>query len=88
MGIGTKRNAVIRTLVILCTVFCSIGTTASLYVVLVRVPEIATTKLDVLFGTLLGVTLGLLFAIAALLTHCMVMLSRLNRSPALALDGD
>lgn len=88
MGVRSKRHAVIRSLVILCSVLCSIGTTASFYVVLVRVPALANTKLDVLFGTLQGVAVGLLFAIAALLTNFMYMYWQTNRPSTLPLASD
>ncbi|SIO61951.1 hypothetical protein SAMN05444166_6904 [Singulisphaera sp. GP187] len=79
MMLRSRRDAVIRSLVILCSVLCGIGATASLYVVLVRVPALANTKLDTLFGTLQGVAVGLLFAIAALLTNLTHLLWRANR---------
>ena len=83
MGSRSKRDAGIRSLVILCSVLCGVGATASFYVVLVRVPALANTKLDVLFGTLQGVAVGLLFAIAALLTliSCTWSGERTDRRP-------
>ena len=44
---------------------CLVGAAAAMYVVLVRVPALAGTKLDLLLGTLQGVAVGLLFAIHA-----------------------
>src|SRR5262249_21838358 len=51
-----------------------------IYVVLVRIPALASTKLDLLLGTLQGVTVGLLFAIAALLMS--LSRSKLTVQPA------
>jgi hypothetical protein len=59
-----------------------------MYVVLVRIPALAGTKLDLLLGTLQGVTVGLLFAIAALLICLTYMIRRANRPPAVASVGD
>ncbi|AGA26657.1 hypothetical protein [Singulisphaera acidiphila] len=88
MGTRSKRDAVIRSLVILCSFLCCVGATASFYVVLVRVPALANTKLDILFGTLQGVAVGLLFAIAALLTNFMHMYWRANQPSTLPLVND
>ena len=40
---------------ILCGCLCLVGELASIFVILVRVPAVATTKLELLFGTLLAV---------------------------------
>jgi hypothetical protein len=65
---------------ILGAALCMLGAAASLFVVLVRVPALAVTKLELLFGTLLGVAVGHLFAIAGLL---LALISLLRRSSAL-----
>jgi hypothetical protein len=67
MGIRTRFDAMIRTLTVSASALCLVGAAAAFYVVLVRIPALASTKLDLLMGTLLGVAVGLLFAIAALL---------------------
>jgi hypothetical protein len=45
-------------------------------VVLVRLPALANTKLEMLFGVLQGVTVSLLFAIAALLITITLMICK------------
>jgi hypothetical protein len=53
-----------------------VGAVAAVYVVLVRVPAIASTKLDLLFGTLQGTAVALLFTITALLINLTSMVYR------------
>jgi hypothetical protein len=45
-------------------------------VVLIRVPVLAATKLEVLFGTLQGAAVSLLFGIVALLINLTLMIRR------------
>jgi hypothetical protein len=78
----------IKTLAIFASVLCALGAATAFFVVLVRLPAITSTKLDLLFGTLQGVAVGLLFAIAALLINLTCMVRRANRPPSLSLIGD
>jgi hypothetical protein len=60
-----------------------------MYVVLVRLPALASTKLDLLLGTLQGVAVALLFAIAALLISIAYMIGRANRAqPFASVDNE
>jgi hypothetical protein len=67
---------------------CAVGAAISIYVVLVRIPALASTKLELLLGTLQGVAVGLLFAIGALLIALTHMVGRANRPPTLSSVGD
>jgi hypothetical protein len=58
-----------RSIVILVSSLCAIGALASLFVILVRVPALSTTKLEQLMGTLEGAAVALLFAVVALLVN-------------------
>jgi hypothetical protein len=69
----------IKPLAILGAVLCGVGAAAAFFVVLVRVPAMAGTKLELLFGTLQGVAVGLLFAIAALLINLTYMVRRASQ---------
>jgi hypothetical protein len=87
----TKRSrpdATIKSLAIFASALCGVGAAAAFFVVLVRLPAIASTKLDLLFGTLQGVAVGLLFAIAALLINLTYMVRRANLLLSLASVGD
>jgi hypothetical protein len=77
-----------KNLAAFASALCLVGAAAAMYVVLVRVPALASTKLDLLLGTLQGVTVSLLFAIAALLIALTHMIRRANRPPPLASVGD
>jgi predicted transporter len=76
-----------KTLTVSASALCLVGAAIAIYVVLVRIPALAGTKLDLLLGTLQGVAVGLLFAIAALLISLTHMIRRANRPP-LASVGD
>jgi hypothetical protein len=52
---------------------CGVGTLAALFIILVRVPALAGSKLEELYGTLLGVGVGMTFAVAALLINLTIM---------------
>lgn len=58
---------------------CLGGAVIAMGVVLVRVPALAGTRLELLFGTLQGVAVSLLFAIAALLINLTIMVRRATR---------
>jgi hypothetical protein len=77
-----------RNLAVFASALCLVGAAAAIYVVLVRIPALASTKLELLLGTLNGVAVGLLFAIAAPLIALTHTIRRANRPPALASIGD
>jgi hypothetical protein len=79
-------DAVMKPLAICCVTLCAVGAAASLFVILVRVPAMASTKLDLLFGTLQGTAVALLFSITALLISLTYMLRRASRQPTLPPD--
>jgi hypothetical protein len=77
-----------KPLVILLSSLCAVGAFAAFFVVLVRVPAIATTKVDLLFGTLQGTAVALLFVATGLLINLTVMVYRATRPSARSLvDG-
>ena len=80
-------DGMLRPMTILCGCLCLVGELASIFVILVRVPAVATTKLELLFGTLLAVSVGLLFGIALLLLSLNYMLRRATNPPS-PLTGD
>ena len=88
MGIRPRSDAMTRTLTASASALCLVGSASAMYVVLVRIPALASTKLDLLLGTLLGVAVGLLFAIAALLISLTYVIRRAERQPPLASVGD
>jgi hypothetical protein len=88
MRVQSGLDAMMKSLRNLCMALCAVGASASGYVILVRLPSIASTKLDLLFGTLQGVAVGLLFAIAALLVNLTYMVRRENRPSANPSVGD
>ena len=57
-------------------ILCGAGAAAGLVVVLIRVPALAATKLEVLLGTLQGTAVCLLFGIVALLINLTLMIRR------------
>jgi hypothetical protein len=65
-----------KRLTVFAVTLCFVGAAAAMYVVLVRIPALAGTKLDLLLGTLQGVTVSLLFAIAGLLIALTQMVRR------------
>jgi hypothetical protein len=75
-----KFDRMLRPLTLLCVVLCLVGALASVFVILVRVPAVATTKLELLFGTLQGVSVALLFGIAALLAWIPMQKKKPNKS--------
>jgi hypothetical protein len=64
------------------------GALAGLYICLVRVPALAQSKLEELFGTLLATAVSLLFVVLVLLIHLAVAASRLTRDQTAANLGD
>ena len=84
----SRLDSSIKFLAILCSILCAVGAVTAIFVVLVRLPTMAGTKLELLFGTLQGVAVGLLFAIAALLINLTSMVRRASRLSTHPLDGD
>jgi hypothetical protein len=75
----SKYDSSFRPVVIALNAMAAVGALASLFVILVRVPAMSTTKLEALFGTLQGVAVALLFAVMALLIDLIYMVYRANR---------
>ncbi len=71
-----------RPLVILLTSLAGIGALASVFIILVRVPALSTTKLEELMGTLEGTAVALLFAVMALLINLTYLVHRAGFRPA------
>jgi hypothetical protein len=88
MSSRTKLDGVFKPLAVTCSVLCLVGAVASMFVVLVRVPALSSTKLEVLLGTLQGTAVGLLFGIAALLVNLTYMVHRAGRLPGGLLASD
>jgi hypothetical protein len=79
METRARLEAFLRSLGIAVILLCGAGAVAGIVVVLIRVPALAATKLDVLFGTLQGVAVSLLFGIVALLINLTLMIRRAGR---------
>jgi hypothetical protein len=75
----SKHDPALKPLVITLNVLAFVGALASMFVVLVRVPALSTTKLEALFGTLQGTAVALLFSIIALLIDLTYLVYRANR---------
>jgi len=71
-----RFEALIRRSGFVAMLLCGVGAVAGIVVVLIRVPTLATTKLEIVVGTLQGVAISLLFAIAALLINLTLMIRR------------
>ena len=80
MRARSRIDSVVGFLGVVTFVLCLTGAVCSMFVVLIRVPTLASSRLELLFGTLLGTALGLLFAMVGLLVHLTVMVRRLARS--------
>jgi hypothetical protein len=88
---GTMQSKIIanaRSFVILISALCLLGALASLFIVLVRVPTLSSTKLDQLMGTLEGTAVALLFAVVALLVNLTYLVHRAGFSINRAAHGD
>ena len=75
----SKYAPALKPMVIGCNVLALVGALASMFVVLVRVPALSTTKLEALFGTLQGTAVALLFSVIALLIDLTYLVYRSNR---------
>jgi len=76
-----RFEALIRFLGYAGMVACGVGAVAGMAVVLVRLPALAGSRMELLVGTLQGVAVSLLFAIAALLINLTLMVRRATRRP-------
>ncbi len=81
MEMRPKFEALISVLGIVGVILCLVGAIAGMIVVLVRLPALAHTKLEMLFGVLEGTAVSLLFAIAALLIALTLMVRRATHQP-------
>lgn len=81
MRLRSRILANARQFVIVCCALSAVGALASLFVILVRVPALSSTKLDELLGTLAGTAVALLFAVTALLVNLTYMVYRANSLP-------
>jgi hypothetical protein len=74
-----RVESLFRVLAIVGVFLCFAGAIVGMAVVIVRIPALAGTRLEVLFGTLQGVAVSLLFAIAALQINLTIMVRRATR---------
>ncbi len=88
MRMRHRVEAAAKPLVIFFTFLAAVGALAAVFIVLVRVPAMASTKLEELFGTLQGAAVALLFVIMALLINLIAMVHRATRSSILPPAGD
>ena len=79
MSLRAWLEARIRSLGIAVILLSGVGTLVSLFVVLVRVPRFATTRVEALSLTLQGVAVSLLFAIVGFLAALTLMIRRRDR---------
>jgi hypothetical protein len=75
----SKHDSSFKSAVIGVNALAFVGAAASMFVVLVRVPALSTTKLEALFGTLQGTAVALLFMVIALLIDLTYLVYRANR---------
>jgi hypothetical protein len=88
MSSRSKTDGVFRPLALTCSALCLVGALAAMFVVLVRVPALSSTKLEVLQGTLQGTAVSLLFGVVALLVNLTYIVHRANRLPGGSLASD
>jgi len=87
MSVRHRIEAAMRPLVIVLSSLCAVGALAAILVILIRVPPMASTKIDMVFGTLQGAAVALLFTITALLINLTSMVYRATQ-PTLPIAGD
>jgi hypothetical protein len=75
----SKYDPALKPMIVACNVLAMVGALASVFVILVRVPALSTTKLEALFGTLQGTAVALLFSVIALLIDLTYLVYRANR---------
>jgi hypothetical protein len=74
----SKYDHTFRPAVITTNVLAFVGAVASVFVMLVRVPAMSTTKIEQLFGTLQGTAVTMLFVVTALLINLTYLFYRAN----------
>jgi hypothetical protein len=82
MQARTRIDSTVEVLGVANLIGCLMAAVTVMGVVLFRLQSLATTKLEILFGTLLVSTFSVLIAIAGLLTYLMVMVRRQGRLQA------
>jgi hypothetical protein len=82
------RDDILKYGVFACCGLCAVGCATTFYAVVVRIPALAGSRLDVLLGTIQGTALALLFAIAALLLNLTHMVYRANKRAAVGEPGE
>ncbi len=82
MRLRSRFLANARPIVILCCGMCAVGALASVFIILVRIPALSTTKLEDLVGTLQGVAVALLFCILAIMINLTYMVHRASTPAA------
>ena len=88
MRMRQRVEAAAKPLVVFFSSLCAVGAVAAAFVVLVRVPALASTRLDVLFGTLQGSAVCLLFVTTGLLINLTAMVYRVTHPSPLPPVGD
>ncbi len=81
-----RSEAPFRVFLMVGILLCLGGAVVTVYVVMVRLPALANTKLEMLFGVLQGVAVSLLFGIAALLIAIASLLINIRRMIRRATD--
>jgi hypothetical protein len=75
----SKFDSLVESLGVAGFIACLTGAIATMSVVFVRLPALATSKVELLFGTLLVTAVSLLFGIAGLLVILLLMVRRGTR---------
>src|SRR5918997_980193 len=88
MRVQQRIETAAKPLVIFLTSLCAVGTIAATFIILVRVPALAGTRLEMLFGTLLGAAVALLFIVTALMVNLTAMVYRATRPSPLPAVGE
>ncbi len=82
MQIRTRLDPLVDSLGLINFVVCLTGAIATMAVGLIRLPALATSRFEVLFGTLLITAVCLLFGIVGLLVFLTIMVRRATRPQA------
>ena len=82
MPVRTRLDPLVDSLGLINFVACHTGAVATMAVGLIHLPALATSRLEVLFGTLLVTAVCLLFGIVGLLVFLAIMVRRAIRPQA------
>jgi hypothetical protein len=82
MQARTRIDSTVEVLGAATLIGCLMAAATVMGVVLFRLQSLATTRLEILFGTLLVSTFSVLIAVAGLLTYLVVMVRRQGRLQA------